>query len=98
MIVDEIPQADVFYKLKVPFNQRFITEWVEIDHAVNEKVALLRAVDEGKLRSFLNKPRDDVHGLFTNFLRDVVSPHRDVFVEIGFMDEGVGGEGGWRQR
>ena len=81
VIVDEIPQTDVFYKLKVPFNQRFITEWVEIDYAINEKVALLRAVDDGKLRSFLNKPRDDVHGLFTNFLRDVVSPHRDVFVE-----------------
>jgi len=61
VIVDEIPQVDVFYKLKVPFNQRFITEWVEIDHVVNEKVALLRAVDEGKLRAFLNKPRDDVH-------------------------------------
>ena len=81
VIVDEIPQTDLFYKLKVPFNQRFITEWVEIDYAVNEKVALLRAVDEATLKSFLNKPRDDVHGLFTNFLRDVVSRNKDVFAE-----------------
>jgi hypothetical protein len=49
---------------------------------VNEKVALLRAVDEAALKSFLNKPRDDVQGLFTDFLRDVLSPHRDVFVEM----------------
>ena len=81
VVVDEIPQTDLFYKLKVPFNQRFITEWVEIDRAVNERVALLRAVDEATLRSFLNKPRDDVHGLFTNFLRDVVSRNKDVFAE-----------------
>ena len=81
VVVDEIPQADVFYKLKVPFNQRFVTEWVEIDYAVNEKVALLRAVDDGTLKSFLNKPRDDVHGLFTNFLRDVASRNKDVFVD-----------------
>ena len=83
LVVDEIPQTDCFYKLKVPFNQRFITEWVEIDYAVNEGVALLKARDEGKLKSFLNKPRDDVHGLFTNFLRDVVSRNKDVFVETG---------------
>ena len=64
VIVDEIPQLDRPNKLKVPFNQGFITKHVEIDYAVNEKVALLRAVDEGKLKSFLNKPRDDVHRLF----------------------------------
>ena len=82
LIVDEIPQLDCFYKLKVPFNQRFVTEHVEIDHAVNERVGLLRARDPGKLKSLLNKPRDDVHGLFTDFYRDVVSRHRDVFVDI----------------
>jgi hypothetical protein len=96
VVVDEIPQADVFYKLKIPFNQRFITEWVEIDHVVNEKVALLRAVDEGKLRAFLNKPRDDVHGLFTDLLRDVASPNRDVFVEMDswtrVLEEGAVGD------
>jgi hypothetical protein len=35
---------------------------MSIDHAVNGKVALLKAVDDGKLESFLNKSRDDVHG------------------------------------
>lgn len=81
-MVDEIPQVDRPYKLKIPFNQAFITEHVEIDHAVNERVALLKPADAGKLRSFLNKPRDDVHGLFADFLRDVLSRKRDVFVEI----------------
>ena len=50
---------------------------------MNERVARLKPVDAGKLRSFLNKPRDDVHGLFTDFLRDVLFRNRDVFVEIG---------------
>ena len=82
LIVDEIPQVDRAYKLKIPFNQAFITEHVEIGYAVNERVARLKPVDAGKLRSFLNKPRDDVHGLFTDFLRDVLFRNRDVFVEI----------------
>ena len=43
MIVDEIPQVDRAYKLKIPFNQSFITEHVEIAQAVNERVARLNA-------------------------------------------------------
>ncbi len=82
LIVDEIPQLDQFYALQVPYNQHFIADWVEIAKPINEMIGLVKPCDRSKLRAFFNKKHDDVHALFKPLLKDLLSPHKDVFVDL----------------
>jgi hypothetical protein len=82
IIVDEIPQLDQFYALKIPYNQRFLADWVELGERLNTSVAFLTPQNSVKLKSFLNRRRDDVHALFRPLLKDVLSSNKNVFVDI----------------
>ena len=81
-IIDEIPQLDRFYAWKLPRNLGFLTDYLELDEGINDDVARVHVTDRGALQRRLGSERDDVDELFRPFLRDALSPNKDMFVDI----------------
>jgi hypothetical protein len=59
LIVDEIPQIDHLYPFQVPYSRQYIREHIELDHSVNERLALVKPIDAGKLR--WSEPLEFIH-------------------------------------
>ena len=83
VIIDEIPQLDKFYPIRLlPQNVSYISEWVDIASFENESVGVVAPRDRKKLQRYLEKQSDDVKEVFVDFLKDVASPNKGVFVDL----------------
>ena len=83
VIIDEVPQVDRFYGPRLPRNLSFLTEHIDIeDSAVNDRVATVRIKDRAVLEERMEAVRDDVEELFREFFRDLLSPNKDMFVDL----------------
>ena len=83
VIIDEIPQLDRFYPIRLlPQNVEQISEWVDIASSENEHVGVVEARDPDELQSYLEDDDDDVKDVFIDFLRDVASPNKTVYVDL----------------
>lgn len=81
--IDEIPQVDRFYSWMLPRNAQFLLNTIEfVLDPTHPALARVVASDVGKLRYKLDQDRDDVDELFRPFYLDLLSPHRDVFVNV----------------
>jgi len=82
IIIDEVPQVDRFYRLMLPHNSEFITDRLEIFPTNYPGLSLVKANNIGKLKRLLDAPRDDVHEVFRELFRDVLSPNKCVYVDV----------------
>jgi hypothetical protein len=82
-IIDEIPQLDRFYPIRLlPENVEQISKWVDIASFENEHIGVMKARDLDGLQSYLEAEDDDVKDVFIDFLRDVASPNKTVYVDL----------------
>lgn len=81
VIIDEVPQVDSFYAIDLRQHIDELMAYVQLGETVNETLATVIPVDEGKLKRCLNRP-DDLTKTIYSFLSDVLSPCRDVFVDL----------------
>ena len=83
VIIDEVPQVDRFYPWMLPRNLSFLTEQINLDEAsVNDKVARVIVKDRSVLEELFEAQRDDVHEVFREFFRDLLSHNKDMFVDL----------------
>jgi hypothetical protein len=83
VIIDEVPQVDRFYAWMLPRNLSFLTEYLDLDVAsVNDKVARVIVKDRSVLEELFEAQRDDVHEVFREFFRDLLSHNKDMFVDL----------------
>ena len=83
VIIDEVPQVDRFYPWMLPRNLSFLTEQIDIDEASgNDKVARVIVKDRSVLEELFEAQRDDVHEVFREFFRDLLSHNKDMFVDL----------------
>ena len=79
----KFPQLDQFYPIRLlPENIGHISEWLDIASFENEFVGVVAPRDREKLQRYLEKQSDDVKEVFTEFLKDVASPNKVVFVDL----------------
>ena len=72
----------LFHPWKLPRNLHFITEYLDLVDGLNDEVAHVEVTDRGALQRRLGSVRDDVDELFRPFLRDLLSPNKDMFVDL----------------
>ena len=83
VIIDEVPQVDRFHPWMLPHNLSFLTEQIDIEEGgVNDKVARVVVKDRGLLEELFEAQRDDVHEVFREFFRDLLSHNKDMFVDL----------------
>ncbi len=82
IIIDEVPKADGFYGWKLPRHLELLEEMLELGPAINGNVAQLLPRDRNRMRKDLILARDDIDELFRPFKRELLSPFRDLFVDI----------------
>jgi len=89
--IDEVPQVDRFYSWKLPRNADFLMHSVAfVPDPARPALARVIASDIGKLRYKLEQERDDVDELFRPFYLDLLSPYRDVFVNVDAWSQVIG--------
>ncbi|MEX1668367.1 hypothetical protein AB4876_05555 [Zhongshania guokunii] len=81
VIIDEVPQVDNFYALNLRQHMDELTKFVQIGEVVNETLATVIPIDSGELKRHLERS-DDLTKTIHPFLSDVLSPNRDVFVDL----------------
>jgi hypothetical protein len=99
VIIDEIPQLDRLYPIRLlPENVEQISKWIDIASFENEHIGVMKARDLGKLKRYLEDDDDDVKDVFIDFLRDVASPNKTVYVDLkswnGVIEKPKKGKGG----
>jgi hypothetical protein len=81
VIIDEIPQVDRFFDPSIPYSVEFVKELITVE-SLNDKLLRVKPRNGAKeLSKFLNRPTDAMHEPFADLLREVASPHKDVFVD-----------------
>ncbi len=81
-IIDEVPQLDRFYGWKLPRNLAFLADHVDLESSINDQLARVVVKDRKGLEDQLEAQRDDVDEMFRPFFRDLLSPNKDMFVEL----------------
>jgi hypothetical protein len=81
VIIDEVPQVDSFYAIDLRQHMDELTQYVQLGESVNETLATVIPVDPDMLKRHLSRP-DDLTKTVYSFLNDVLTPCRDVFVDL----------------
>jgi hypothetical protein len=87
VIIDEVPQLAGFYGWTLPRNLCCLTDHIDIaERSVNDKFGRIIVKDRDALEKLFVAARDDVHELFRPFFRDLLSPNKDMFVDLASWD------------
>ena len=87
VVIDEAPQLDRFYGWMLPRNLSFLTQQIDLEESgVNDKVGRVAIKNKMALQRLLEAHRDDVNELFRDFFRDLLSPNKDMFVDLDSWD------------
>lgn len=81
IIIDEVPQVDQFFEINLQQHMDELLEFIQLGESINETLATVIPVDDGKLKRLLERP-DDLTKVLLPFFTAVLSPATDVFVDL----------------
>ena len=83
VIVDEVPQLDQWHTFKLPRNLAFITDHVQVvEHSEISKIGRVRIRNKDAIERLYETARDDVNEMFRSFFSDLLSPKKQMFVDM----------------
>lgn len=83
IFIDEIPQIDNFYSLRLPKNLSRLTELIDVLWSTECRgIARVIPKDPAELSKLLRGIRDDCEDVLFDFQYDLISPNRDMFVDV----------------
>lgn len=86
--IEELPQIDSYFELDVAKNRQFITDFIELNKQINSKISSIKIKDGMRHElSQIVASSDDGYKSFMGLYRAVLSPNRDIFVDIEKWNE-----------
>lgn len=80
VIIDEVPQLDTAFCFDISHHTEEIERFIDIE-PVNDQIARVVARDMDGLKRRLSQRSDQIDELFSDFLRQVYSPYRTMYVD-----------------
>ena len=80
IFIDEIPQIDFYDEPRLPRSPSMLSDHLEVRRCINEQLSVLSPKDDGALKRFLDKPKDDGEACVRDILANALSPYFHVYV------------------